>query len=218
MERISIVSIKSTPYLFVGGSTLTYIDETYLGGNFVESLTIPYGCSYFLKDRITSNEVLNFVKANNSYDFFVLNYGFGDSGYEIRNLKIFSIFTPWLKSKYGNLLKIFLYIMFIYRRNISLNTFKSNTNRILQLIPPTATLIFVLNLPTDVSLLKKIARNRYSKHLRIIFSKYDSKNWKILDMSNYTKTYRSSDSHHLNLKGSELLKKAFKEAINSNKK
>jgi hypothetical protein len=88
----------------------------------------------------------------------------------------------------------------------------------LQLIPPTATLIFVLNLPTDVSLFKKIARNRYSKHLRIIFSIYDSKNWKILDLSNYTKTYRSSDSHHLNLKGAELFKKAFKHAIHSNEK
>ena len=189
-----------------------------MGDDFVESITIPYGCSYFLKDRITSKEVLNHIKANNSYEFFVLNYGFGDSGYKIRNMKIRSIFNPWMQSKYGNLLKIFFYTSFIYRPNISLNTFKSNTNKILELIPPTATLIFVLNLLTDVSLLKKFARNRYSKHLKIIFSKYDSTSWKILDIGNYNKSCRSSDSHHLNMKGSELLKNALKEEFHSNRK
>jgi hypothetical protein len=218
MARLCLVSVKSTPYVFVGGSTFTYIDENYVGDHLVESLTIPHGCSYFLKDRITSKEVLNYIKVNNSYEFFVFNYGFGDSSYKIRNKTIYDIFEPWIQSKYGNLLKIILFVLFIYKPNISLNTFKSNTNKILQLIPPTSTLIFVLNLPIDVSLLKRFARNRYSKHLKNILSKYDSTIWKLLDISNYDKSCRSSDSHHLNLKGAELLKKALEEEFHSKRK
>jgi hypothetical protein len=205
------VSIRSTPYLFVGGSTFTYIDGIYVGSSFLESLNISNGLSYFLKNRITSKEVLNCIESNKSYKVYVLNYGYGDSLFE--NRKVFNTFKYRENDEQSKLLKIFLICLFASIPNTSLRTFKANTNKILQAIPAGSIIIFVLNLPSSGNVLRNFHRNRYKKLIKAIVSKYDLSNCKILDLSIYNKSYRSIDNHHLNAKGAELLKKILEDEV-----
>jgi hypothetical protein len=205
------VSIQSTPYLFVGGSTFTYIDDIYVGTSFLESLNISNGLSYFLKNRITSKEVLNCIESNKSYKVYVLNYGYGDSLFE--NRKVFNTFKYRENDEQSKLLKIFLICLFASIPNTSLPIFKANTIKILQAIPAGSIIIFVLNLPSSENVLRNFHRNRYRKLLKAMVSKYDLNNCKILDLSIYNKSYRSIDRHHLNAKGAHLLKKMLEDEV-----
>lgn len=205
------VSFRNTPHLFVGGSTFTLIDGIYVGSSFLESLNISNGISYFLKNRITSKEVLNCIESNKSYKVYVLNYGYGDTLFETR--KVFNAFKYIENNQQSKLLKLVLICLFASIPNTSLRIFKANTNKILQAIPAVSNIILVLNIPSSGNVLRNFHRNRYRKFLKAMVSKYDLSNCKILDLSIYNKSFRSIDNHHLNAKGAKLLKKMLEDEL-----
>lgn len=213
MQASPIFKYIDASCMYIGGSTFTCVNDIYVRANLIESITNPSETSYFLRNAIKSREVLNIMEKINKYENYIFCFGFGDSLFKL-NYKVIPRKLQYLMhGKYRNLLKIVLLCIFIYRPSTSLRSFKNDTKKILNLIPQTAIVIYIINLPSNVSWLRNKHRKIYAYHFKSAITKRGFNYSKILDLSNLDESYRSSDSHHLNSKGADLLGEKIKAAL-----
>ena len=216
MRASPIFKYINTSSMYIGSSTFTRVNDIFVGANLIESITNHSETSYFLKDAIKSREVLNVMEKINKYEIYIFCFGFGDSLFKLKHKVIARKLRYLMHGKYRNLLKIVLLCFFIYRPSTSLRSFKNDTKKILNLIPLTASVILIINLPNNVSWLRNKHRKIYTYQLKNAITKRGFNYSKILDVSNFDESYRGFDSHHLNSKGAELLGKKIKAALDKN--
>lgn len=216
MRALPIFKYINSSCIFIGGSTLTMVNDIFVGANFIESITNPQRTSYYLNNKVKLREALNVIEKNTKYEIYILCLGFGDSLFEIKNGFISRKFGYLMHGQFRNLLKIVLLCFFIYRPSTSLKSFKNETKKILDLIPLTASVIYIINLPNNVFWLRNKHRKFYSNHLKKSIINHGFNHSKILDISNLDESYRSLDSHHLNSEGAEHLHKKIEAALDKN--
>lgn len=216
MRAAPIFKYVNTSCIYIGGSTFTCVNDIFAGANLIKSITNPSETSYFLKDAIKSREVLNVMEKINKYEIYIFCFGFGDSLFKLNHKVIPRKLLYLMHGKFRNLLKIVLLSFFIYRPSTSFRSFKNDTKKILNLIPLSASVICIINLPNNVFWLRNRHRKIYTNHLKNAITKRRFNYSKILDISNLDQSFRGFDSHHLNSKGAELLVKKIQAAIDKN--